>query len=161
MSVCPPPRKPRARTGRLLERAAAGDAAAVGELLVRHRPRLVEFVDFHLSPTIRGRFDASDVVQDAQAEMARRLPDYLARRPMPFPARPRKRCPCRHGRSHGRARSRPAVAVPADPKPSAGRTARLFPPCSDRGTHPYASVPKNPRHSPAFARPKYSLVARE
>ncbi|HEX3149695.1 MAG TPA: sigma-70 family RNA polymerase sigma factor, partial [Gemmataceae bacterium] len=30
------------------------------------------------------RVDPSDVVQDAQAIMAQRLPDYLARRPIPF-----------------------------------------------------------------------------
>ena len=28
--------------------------------------------------------DPSDVVQEAQADLARRLPDFLARRPMPF-----------------------------------------------------------------------------
>jgi RNA polymerase sigma-70 factor, ECF subfamily len=78
------PRPDSTATGRLLDRATGGDAAAVGELLVRHRPPLLEFVEFHLSPAVRARFDSSDVVQDAQAEMARRLPDFLARRPMPF-----------------------------------------------------------------------------
>jgi RNA polymerase sigma-70 factor (ECF subfamily) len=78
------PRPDSTDTGRLLDRAAAGDAAAVGELLMHNRPQLIEFVEFHLSPAVRGRLDASDVVQDAQAEIARRLNDYLARRPMPF-----------------------------------------------------------------------------
>jgi RNA polymerase sigma-70 factor (ECF subfamily) len=33
---------------------------------------------------MRGRVDASDVVQEAQLEAFRRLPDFLERRPMPF-----------------------------------------------------------------------------
>jgi RNA polymerase sigma-70 factor, ECF subfamily len=78
------PRPDSTRTGRLLDRAAAGDASAVGELLVYNRPHLLEFVEFHLAPTVRGRLDPSDVVQDAQAEIARRLNDFLSRRPMPF-----------------------------------------------------------------------------
>ena len=61
-----------------------GDVSAVGELLTRYRPDLQEFVDLHLNPAVRGRIDSSDVVQEAQAEMARRLDDFLVRRPMPF-----------------------------------------------------------------------------
>src|SRR5262245_63564764 len=33
---------------------------------------------------MRARVDASDIVQEAQLEAARRIDDYLARRPMPF-----------------------------------------------------------------------------
>jgi RNA polymerase sigma-70 factor (ECF subfamily) len=68
----------------LLEQAAAGDAQAGDRLLQRHRPRLREFVEVHLEPALRARLDASDVVQEAQMEAARRLPDFLRRRPMPF-----------------------------------------------------------------------------
>jgi RNA polymerase sigma-70 factor (ECF subfamily) len=68
----------------LLEQAAAGDARAGERLLQRHRPRLREFVEVHLEPALRARLDASDVVQEAQLEAARRLPDFLRRRPMPF-----------------------------------------------------------------------------
>ena len=68
----------------LLEQAAAGDARAGDRLLQRHRPRLREFVEVHLEPALRARLDASDVVQEAQIEAARRLPDFLRRRPMPF-----------------------------------------------------------------------------
>jgi RNA polymerase sigma-70 factor (ECF subfamily) len=71
-------------TQALLEQAAAGDPKACGRLLRRHRPGLVEFVDAHLDPLLRARLDASDVVQEAQLEVSRRLPDFLSRRPMPF-----------------------------------------------------------------------------
>src|SRR4051794_14947389 len=37
-----------------------------------------------LEPELRGRFDPSDVVQEAQIEALERLPDYVGRRPMPF-----------------------------------------------------------------------------
>lgn len=71
-------------TQALLEQAVAGDPQACERLLRRHRPKLVEFVDAHLDPILRTRLDASDVVQEAQIEAARRLPDFLSRRPMPF-----------------------------------------------------------------------------
>jgi RNA polymerase sigma-70 factor (ECF subfamily) len=38
----------------------------------------------HLDPALRARVDPSDIVQEAHADMARQLSDYLARRPMPF-----------------------------------------------------------------------------
>jgi RNA polymerase sigma-70 factor, ECF subfamily len=78
------PRPDSTATGHLLDRAAAGDKSAVGELLTRHRATLREFVDLHLDPSARARIDSSDVVQEAQADMARRMDDFLARRPMPF-----------------------------------------------------------------------------
>jgi RNA polymerase sigma-70 factor (ECF subfamily) len=68
----------------LLERAGAGDAAALGELIARHRDAVRRFVELRLDPKVRGRIDASDVVQEAHMEAVRRIEDYLARRPMPF-----------------------------------------------------------------------------
>jgi RNA polymerase sigma-70 factor (ECF subfamily) len=68
----------------LLEQAAAGDTLAEERLLRRHRPCLRAFVEAHLDPALRARLDASDVVQEAQLEVTRRLPDFLRRRPMPF-----------------------------------------------------------------------------
>src|SRR5262249_6047395 len=64
----------------LLERAAAGDDAALGELIARHRDAVRRFVELRLDPKIRGRIDASDVVQEAHLEAVRRIEDYLARR---------------------------------------------------------------------------------
>jgi RNA polymerase sigma-70 factor (ECF subfamily) len=68
----------------LLERAAEGDSAAVGRLLERHRPHLLAFVEARLEPRLRARLDPSDVVQEAQLEVVRRMDDFLRRRPMPF-----------------------------------------------------------------------------
>ena len=80
----PAPRPDSEATVRLLDRAAAGDRAAVEDLLARTRDDLRAVAQHRLDRALRGRVDPSDVVQEAQAEVARRLPDYLARRPMPF-----------------------------------------------------------------------------
>jgi RNA polymerase sigma-70 factor (ECF subfamily) len=71
-------------TRRLLEQAARGDATAVEGLLARHRDDLRGFIDLHLDRRVRARVDPSDVVQEAQADVARRLPEFLAGRPVPF-----------------------------------------------------------------------------
>jgi RNA polymerase sigma-70 factor (ECF subfamily) len=73
-----------AETCRLLEQVGQGDRAALDALLARHRPGLLAFVQVRLDPKVRGRLDPSDVVQEAQLEAARRMDDFLARRPMPF-----------------------------------------------------------------------------
>jgi RNA polymerase sigma-70 factor (ECF subfamily) len=69
---------------RLLQRGAGGDAGAFEELFARHRAALLRAVELRLGAQLRGRLDASDVVQEAQLEAFRRLADYLRRRPMPF-----------------------------------------------------------------------------
>jgi RNA polymerase sigma-70 factor (ECF subfamily) len=71
-------------TVRLLERVAQGDRQALDDLLAQHRPALKSFIEARLGPQFRKRFDSSDVVQEAQMEVARRMDDYLSRRPMPF-----------------------------------------------------------------------------
>lgn len=78
------PRPDSEETVRLLDRAATGDQAAIGDLLARYRESMQSFADLHLDPAVRTRLDPSDVAQEALAEMARRLDDYLIRRPMPF-----------------------------------------------------------------------------
>ncbi len=71
-------------TNLLLDRAAEGDRSAIGGLLERHRADLRRAVDLRLAARLRKRVDASDIVQEAELEAFERLPDYLARRPMPF-----------------------------------------------------------------------------
>jgi RNA polymerase sigma-70 factor (ECF subfamily) len=73
-----------AETRDLLRRIAAGDRQAFEELFARYRDYLRQVVEVRLDPKVRARVDASDVVQETQLEAFRRLPDFLARRPMPF-----------------------------------------------------------------------------
>src|SRR5581483_5023807 len=73
-----------APTRDLLDRARGGDQRAVAELLASYRPRLHAFVEARLDPRLRARLDPSDVVQEAQLRIARRLDEYLEQQPMPF-----------------------------------------------------------------------------
>jgi RNA polymerase sigma-70 factor (ECF subfamily) len=68
----------------LLARAGQGQAAAIDQLLAGHREMLHRTVSLRLDRRIAARLDVSDVVQETCLEAARRLPEYLARRPMPF-----------------------------------------------------------------------------
>lgn len=71
-------------TDRLVAAAAGGDAASLGELLNRDRDRLRRMVALRLDWRLAGRVDPSDVIQDAQLEAARRLPEYTAAPKIPF-----------------------------------------------------------------------------
>lgn len=71
-------------TDELLARAAAGHADACNELLALHRPRLKRMVAIRLDPRLAARVDPSDVVQEALADAARKLPRYLRETPLPF-----------------------------------------------------------------------------
>ena len=66
----------------LLRRAAAGDEAALASLWERHRARLRQMVRLRLDRRLRGRVDPSDVLQDADLDLAARLPDFARDRPM-------------------------------------------------------------------------------
>jgi len=68
----------------LLDRAAQGDQAALGQLLERHRPRLRQMIALRLDRRLQARLDPSDVLQETLAEAAQRLADYARRRPLPF-----------------------------------------------------------------------------
>src|SRR5262245_35242515 len=68
----------------LLARVRQGDDQAIEELLARHRPVLLRFVGLRLDARLHPRLDPSDVVQEAQLEVARQIRDYLRREPMPF-----------------------------------------------------------------------------
>jgi RNA polymerase sigma-70 factor (ECF subfamily) len=72
------------QTQGLLEQIARGDRQALERLLERFRPGLHDFVAARLEPKLRARLDPSDVVQEAQLEVVRRMDDFLRRRPMPF-----------------------------------------------------------------------------
>ncbi len=68
----------------LLQRVATGDATAVDALLTLHRPKLKKMVRVRLSVRLQGRVDDSDIVQEAFAEVVRRLPEYLKGPKAPF-----------------------------------------------------------------------------
>jgi RNA polymerase sigma-70 factor (ECF subfamily) len=71
-------------TDGLLEAVRRGERQALDRLLIRHRDELRFFVEMRIDPRLAARVDASDVVQEAQVEMVRRIDDFLKRRPMPF-----------------------------------------------------------------------------
>jgi RNA polymerase sigma-70 factor (ECF subfamily) len=71
-------------TNDLLASARDGDDAARQHLLARHRERLRRMVALHLDRRLAARVDPSDVVQEALADAAGKLSDYLRRRPLPF-----------------------------------------------------------------------------
>jgi len=69
---------------RLLLRAKAGDQQALAALFARYRDRLRRMVRLRLDRRIAGRIDASDVLQDAYLDVARRFPEYAASPTVPF-----------------------------------------------------------------------------
>lgn len=71
-------------TQQLIINAKAGDEAAAGELLNRHRESLRRMVEMRFDRRIQGRVDASDIVQEVMLDANRRLNDYLANPVMPF-----------------------------------------------------------------------------
>jgi RNA polymerase sigma-70 factor (ECF subfamily) len=73
-----------AETERLLQQAHTGDQQAFDELLARHGAYLRRVIGLRLDRRLQARIDLSDVVQETQLEVFRRLGDYLRRQPMPF-----------------------------------------------------------------------------
>jgi RNA polymerase sigma-70 factor (ECF subfamily) len=62
----------------LLTRAAAGDQQARDELVAPYRDRLWRMVRLRLDRRLHGRVDAADIVEEARAEIGKRLADYAA-----------------------------------------------------------------------------------
>ena len=71
-------------TEELIELTAQGDAEAREQLLVRHRKRLLKMVAVRLDRGVAARLDPSDVVQEALAEAAQHLDEFLRTRPLPY-----------------------------------------------------------------------------
>lgn len=67
-----------------LELARDGDLAGMGPLLETYRARLGRMVAIRMDTRLKGRFDASDVLQETFVEIAQRLPKYLEEEKMPF-----------------------------------------------------------------------------
>jgi RNA polymerase sigma-70 factor, ECF subfamily len=73
-----------AETDALLEQASQGDERARHRLLEWHRSRLLRMIAVRMDRRLTARLDPSDVVQEALADAARDLPEYLRSRPMAF-----------------------------------------------------------------------------
>jgi RNA polymerase sigma-70 factor (ECF subfamily) len=71
-------------TEELIELTARGDAQAREQLLVRHRKKLLKMVAVRLDRGVAARLDPSDVVQEAMAEAAQHLDEFLRTRPLPY-----------------------------------------------------------------------------
>jgi len=71
-------------TASLLRRAAQGDQAAWGALLVRSRGRLRRMVALRLDRRLQGRVDPSDIIQEAYIDASARLAEYARQPDMPF-----------------------------------------------------------------------------
>lgn len=71
-------------TAALIGQAARGDQHALETLLDRHRDRLRRMVALRLDRRLQGRIDPSDVIQEACADAAGRLPEYQRSPSMPF-----------------------------------------------------------------------------
>jgi RNA polymerase sigma-70 factor (ECF subfamily) len=68
----------------LLARAKAGEEQALAELFSRFRDRLRRMVHLRLDRRLQGRLDASDILQEAYIDIARRFPQYAAAGEIPF-----------------------------------------------------------------------------
>lgn len=62
---------------------AGNGEKALGELFEQYRDRLRAAVTVRMDPQLRGRIDASDVIQEAFVEAQRRLPEYQREARMP------------------------------------------------------------------------------
>jgi RNA polymerase sigma-70 factor (ECF subfamily) len=76
--MSPPP----GQVPELVARAAAGDRAAIVERLEHYRLR--RMMALRLAPRMRGRIDASDIIQDGDLDALRRLEEFLRDPSVPF-----------------------------------------------------------------------------
>src|SRR5579872_4744572 len=60
----------------LVNRILKGDREAMGELFAVFRPRLWRMVTFRLHPSLQGRIDADDVLQDAWLRAVDRIEHF-------------------------------------------------------------------------------------
>jgi RNA polymerase sigma-70 factor (ECF subfamily) len=68
----------------LVEQARMGDAAALGELLEKHRPYLRLLAERQLDPRLEARIDASDIVQQTCLSVHRGIKEFVGNDPAQF-----------------------------------------------------------------------------
>ena len=71
-------------TANLLRAVADGDSASLQRLLELHRPYLKRVVQMRMDPALAARIDPSDVVQEAQVVIFKRIDDFIERKPVSF-----------------------------------------------------------------------------
>jgi RNA polymerase sigma-70 factor (ECF subfamily) len=134
-------------SSRLVERIRAGDREALVYLFQHYRDRLRRMVELCMDARLQGRVDASDVLQDAFIDVARRVDGYLRNAKLPaylwLRLIVRERLAIDHRRHLGtKLRDARKSRSTASPCP---RPARLLwtPCCSDNSHHRHAqrSVP--------------------
>lgn len=62
------------------DRLRAGDPDAAGELFTIYRDRLKRMVQLRMDDRLRGRLDASDILQDAFIDVQRKAPEFAQRK---------------------------------------------------------------------------------
>ena len=80
----PNPKTDESDTGELIAQVQRGNVVAQSKLLDRYRDRLRRMVSFRMDRRLRARIDPSDVVQEALAEAANGLKNYIQGPPVPF-----------------------------------------------------------------------------
>lgn len=70
----------------LVRRAVEGEVGALAQLLAGQQAWLTQFVSTRLDRQLAARVDVGDIVQEVLVEAANKLPDYVARCPIPFTA---------------------------------------------------------------------------
>lgn len=68
----------------LLQRIRDGDESACAELFAPYRDRLRRMIKLRMDQRLRGRLDASDVLQEAYLDVARRSREYAEKPDMPI-----------------------------------------------------------------------------
>ena len=71
-------------TEHLLELVSQGDERALERLLAEHRPYLRRLIELRMEDGLQARVDPSDVVQETQIVVIRRIDEFLSRRPTSF-----------------------------------------------------------------------------
>ncbi len=61
----------------LIRKGLRDGEAQIGDLLSKHRDRLKRLVELRLDPRVRGRVDASDIIQETQVTAIQRWKEYL------------------------------------------------------------------------------------
>lgn len=68
----------------LIDRVVQGDQSAFGPLMALHSPRIRRMITVRIDSRLRGRVDESDVFQELQMDVLRRLPEYAEKEEMGF-----------------------------------------------------------------------------